>query len=101
MLENAPVRIALWGYGDYGKQAAESMKLFWGGAYTVTKIYDIEKRGRDPWWELEISDVANIGEDYRSGAFEKVVVCINNGGARAKVKEKLKTMQIPPVFSGK
>ncbi len=54
MSEIKPEKIALWGYGVFGKRTSESMKRYWGGAYIVTKIYDIEKRGRDPWWGIEI-----------------------------------------------
>ena len=95
MSEIIPEKIALWGYGVFGKRTAESIKRYWGGAYIVTKIYDIEKRGRDPWWDLEISDPRSIAEDYLAGSFNRVYVCINEGFVRESVKDRLKTDGVP------
>ena len=95
MSEITPETIALWGYGLFGKRTSESMKRYWGGTYFVTKIYDIEKRGRDPWWNIEISDPDGIAEDYLAGSFTKVMICIQNPWIRAKVKNSLKTLTIP------
>ena len=100
MTETAPVRIALWGYGQFGKRTAESMKRYWGGAFAVTKIYDQEKRERDPWWGIEVSDPGDISGDYHAGAFEKVMVCINAYDARDLVKKSLDGIGIQWFFPG-
>ena len=100
-MADTPVRIALWGYGSFGKNTSESMKQYWGGAYIVTKIYDIEKRGRDPWWGIEISDPDSIAEDYLAGVFEKVIICIQNLWISGRIKKGLKTQGIPWFCPGK
>ena len=33
-------RIALYGYGTYGKRASESFRFFWRGDPAVTAIFD-------------------------------------------------------------
>lgn len=101
MAEQTPVKIALWGHGMFGKRTSESMKRFWGGAYAVTRIYDIEKRGRDPWWELEVSAPDNISADFHAGVFEKVLICIHDRITRNKVKKNLDKIGVPWFFPGK
>ena len=100
MAEHTPIRIALWGYGMFGKLTSESMKRFWGGAYAVTRIYDIEKREWDPWWELEVSDPKDISEEHHAGVFEKVMICIHGRMARNQIKEYLNRIGIPTFFPG-
>ncbi len=101
MAEQTPVKTALWGYGRFGKRTSESMKRFWGGAYEVTRIYDVEKRERDPWWELEVSAPDDISADYHAGAFEKVLICIRDRVTRNKLKENLDKIGVPWFFPGK
>ena len=98
--ENFPSKIALWGYGTYGKRTAESMKLYWGGAYTVTKIYDINKRCLDRWWNIEVSDPKDIAKDYSEGLFSGVIICIAPSSERGSVENTLKRLDIPFFFTG-
>ena len=100
MSEKAPVNIALWGYGPFGKRTSESMKRYWGDAYAVTKIYDLEKREQDPWWGLEVSSPGSISGDYHAGVFEKVMICIHGRMARNQVKEHLDEIGVPRFFPG-
>ena len=100
MAGNNPEKIALWGYGVFGKRTSESMKKYWGGAYVVTRIDDIKKGERDPWWELEVSDPKHISEDYRAGVFEKVMVCLHDRRVRKQLKEYLDEIGIPWFFPG-
>ena len=64
-------KIALWGYGVFGKYTEESIKRYWDGAYEVTKIYDIKKRACDQFLELQVSDPADIVKDYHTGLPKK------------------------------
>ena len=74
--------IAIWSYNDFGKRTSESLKKYWRGEYSVTRIYDSEKAGRnDPFWNIEISDPTMIQTDYERGLFEKILVCINDTSA--------------------
>ena len=98
--DNIPVKIALWGYGPFGKRTAESMKRYWGGAYVVTRIYDLKKRKLDPWWGLEVSDPGYISEDYHAGAFEKVMICINDTSVRREAKKRLDELDVPCFLPG-
>ncbi len=102
LLNNTPKRIAIWGYGIYGKRTSESMREYWGGAYIVTKIYDydVEKQGIDPWWMLEVSDPKDIKKDYDAGLFESVMMCIASPVERSIVKNSLESCGIPFLFPG-
>ena len=94
-------RIALWGYSEYGRRTAESMYLYWGREHTVTRIYDENDHASyDPYWNIAVSDPSSLEKDYRSGAFQSVMVCIYDKPVRDKAINELRAMNIPVWFPG-
>ena len=94
-------RIALYGYGYYGKRTSESFRLYWGGAFEVTAIFDEKLAGeKDPYWGLDVLPPEKLREEFDRGTFEAVMVCINMPALRGSLKEKLESMGIPLFLPG-
>ena len=72
-------KIAIWGYGRYGRRMFESLTQFSSGEYEVVRIYDIAYRkvkNSEGSLSLQIHNPEEIPEDYKQGLFEKILVCI-------------------------
>ena len=95
------MNIALWGYNDFGRRTSESLFRYWGGRYTVTKIYDPSKIGtHDRFWDIEISDPGLIKADHENGFFEKIIVCVVGKPERDEIIEELNVDGISELFPG-
>ena len=95
-------KIALYGYGNYGKKASESFRYFWGDEYSVTAIFDQMLSGQiDPYWTTQILSPEIVDEEYRHGTFESVMVCIYDRDTKIKITKWLKNMGIPVFYPGK
>ena len=72
-------KIAIWGYGKYGRRMLESLTRFCSEEYEVVRVYDMAYQtlkltdGDKP---LKIHNPEELLEDYRHGLFEKVLICI-------------------------
>ena len=72
-------KIAIWGYGRYGRRMFESLTQFSSGEYEVVRIYDTAYRkvkNSEGSLSLQIHNPEEIPEDYKQGLFEKILVCI-------------------------
>ena len=95
-------KIALYGYGNYGKKASESFRNFWGNEYSVTAVFDQELSGQiDPYWTIQILAPEKLYEEYKRGTFESVMVCIYDRDTKMKISKWLKNMGIPVFYPGK
>ncbi|MBQ8995872.1 MAG: glycosyltransferase family 61 protein [Oscillospiraceae bacterium] len=95
------MKVAIYGYGVYGKRTAESFLKYWGGRFQVRKIYDREKSGEaDEFWDLTVSDPSEIFQDYKDGWFEKIIVCISNKLIREEVEKGIEEKGVPLFFTG-
>ncbi len=93
--------IALYGYGHYGRRAAESFSRFWGNEHTVTAIFDEKRSGEtDPFWNLTVLDPEYITGEFRRGTFASVLVCIHETHAYDAVSARLRSLNIPEFFPG-
>ena len=56
-------KIAIYGYGKYGKRASESFRYYWGGEYCITAIFDSSLVGEeDAYWSLSVLSPEHIAE---------------------------------------
>ena len=95
-------RIALYGYGTYGKRASESFRFFWRGDPAVTAIFDRDRAGeRDAYLDLTVLPPDRLEEEYIRGTFEAVMICIFDGEERLSVKKLLWDLGIPLFLPGK
>ena len=73
------MKIAIWGYGKYGRRMFDSLTRFCSEEYEVVRVYDknyqmLERtEGRI---SLPVCNPGSLSEDYKSGMFDKVLVCI-------------------------
>lgn len=95
-------KIALYGYGNYGKKASESFRNFWGNEYSVTAVFDQTLSGQiDPYWAKQILAPEKLYEEYKRGTFESIMVCIYDRDTKMKISKWLKNMGIPVFYPGK
>ena len=89
-------KIALYGYGVFGKRTSESFRFYWGGEYEVTAIFDMNQAGgEDSFWHLRIQTPEKIKEEYRKGVFEAVMVCIARREIRKSVCQMITDLGVP------
>ena len=94
-------KIALYGYGIYGKRAAESFLFYWGDEYAVTAIFDKSLYGEiDRFWNLQVLNPGQMEKEYEKGLYESVMICINNLDTRISISRWLEDMGIPVFFPG-
>ena len=94
-------KIGLYGYGKFGKNVAESFRLFWGNEYGVTAIFDKALYGAtDPFWNLNILEPGQIKHEYEQGQFESVMVCIYDRNTQMSLCKMIEDMGIPVFFPG-
>lgn len=73
------MKIAIWGYGRYGRRMFESLTRFCSEEYKVVRVYDTAYRklqhteGRTV---LEIRNPEELPDDYNNGLFERVIICM-------------------------
>lgn len=95
------VKIAVWGYGRYGRRMFESLTRFCSDEYEVVRVYDTayqkynDTKGK---WSLQIYNPEEIPEDYKKGLFEKVLICIYFGWH--KPRRFLQDCSIPELHLG-
>ena len=95
-------RIALYGYGNYGKKASESFRFFWGDEYSVTAVFDQALSGQiDPYWTIQVLAPEKLYEEFRRGIFESVMVCIYDRDTKMGISEWLEDMGVPVFYPGK
>ena len=95
------MKIAIWGYGKYGRQMFESLTLFCSEEYEIVRVYDTayrklkQTKGKVT---LPIYDPEELPEDYKKGLFEKVFISIIY--ASQKPKQFLRKHSIPELHLG-
>ena len=94
-------KIAIWGYGRYGRRMFESLTRFSSDEYEIVRVYDsayqkLKKTEGKPY--LQIYNPEDLPEDYKKGLFEKVLLCIFN--IWQKPKQFLKKQSIPELHLG-
>ena len=73
------MKIAIWGYGKYGRRMYESLTRFCSDEYEVVRIYDTAYRKlkhTEGGLNIKIQNPEELLEDYKNGLFEKVLLCI-------------------------
>ena len=95
------VKIAIWGYGRYGRRMFESLTRLCSDEYEVVRVYDTayqKLNTSEGKRTLEIYNPEVIPEDYKNGLFEKVLVCIYFGWH--KPRQFLRERSIPELHLG-
>ncbi len=98
-----PVKIAIWGFGKYGRRMFERLTCFCYEDYKVVRVYDRAYRNlRNTGGEqtLQVRNPAELPEDYKKGLFERVLVCINDYGVSKEMKHFLQENSVPELCLG-
>jgi hypothetical protein len=95
------MKIAIWGYGKYGRRMFESLTRLCPEEYEVACVYDTAYRKlntAEGEHALRIRNPAEMPEDYKKGVFEKILLCIFN--VWQKPKQFLNKYSIPELHLG-
>ena len=97
------MKIAIWGYGKYGRRMFESLTRFCSEEYEVVRVYDKDfqkLKSTEGEYCLQIHNPEELSNDYRNRLFEKVLVCIFNHGASKEPQKLLQENSIPELHLG-
>ena len=97
------MKIAIWGYGKYGRRMFESITRFCSEEYEVVRVYDAAYRELEQTkgeFILQIHNPEELLGDYRNGLFEKVLLCFLWYEVLIKPREFLKEHSIPELHLG-
>jgi hypothetical protein len=97
------MKVAIWGYGKYGRRMFESLTRFCSEEYEVVRVYDVNYRSlvsTEGKLRLQIHNPEELAEDYRNGLFEKVLLCFLWYEILIKPREFLKEHSIPELHLG-
>ena len=95
------MKIAIWGYGVYGRRMFKSLTGFCSEGYEIVRVYDAAYRrlkNTEGKLSLKIHNPEELLEDYKKGLFEKVLVCIYY--VSQKPKQFLRKHSIPELCLG-
>lgn len=98
---DTPMKIAIWGYGGYGRRMFESLTRFCSEEYEVVRVYDTAYRkftNIEKEQPLQIHSPEELPEDYKNGLFEKVLLCIFL--EHTKPRQFLRMHSIPELHLG-
>ncbi len=98
-----PIRIAIWGYGKYGRRMFDSLTRFCYREYEVVCVYDKAFRKLELTQEersFRICDPVELPGDYKKGLFKMVLVCIFDNNASKEPKQFLRDQSIPELCLG-
>ena len=97
------MKIAIWGYGKYGRRMFESLTRFCSGEYEVVRVYDTayqKLQNTEGELHLPIHDPEELPEDYQNGLFEKVLLCFLWYEVLIKSREFLNRHSVPELHLG-
>lgn len=97
------MKIALWGYGKYGRRMFESLTRLCSEEYEVVRVYDAgyqKLKHSGAGFPSSICDPEMIPEDYKNGLFEKVLLCFLWYEVLIKPREFLIEHSIPELHLG-
>ena len=98
------MKIAIWGYGKYGRRMLESLTCFCSEEYEVVRVYDTNYRKlkyTEGQIVLPVCNPEKLPEDFRNGLFEKVLLCFLWYEILKEPKEFLKKHSIPELHLGR
>ena len=97
------MKVALWGYGKYGRRMFESLTRFCSDEYEVVRVYDRDYqklKHTEGKISLPIHNPEELAEDYKNGIFEKVLLCFLWYDVLIEPREILKKHSIPELHLG-
>lgn len=97
------IKIAIWGFGKYGRRMFESLTRFSSEKYEVVRIYDKayqQINSIEAGISLQVHNPDNLLEDYKKGLFELVLLCIFYDSVSRKPKQFLQDNSIPELHLG-
>lgn len=97
------MKIAIWGYGKYGRRMFDSMTRLCSEEFKVVRVYDSAYR-KLQYTEgepvLQIHNPEELPEDYNMGLFEKVLLCFLWGEVLMGPRKFLRKYSIPELHLG-
>ena len=97
------MRIAIWGYGKYGRRMFESLTRFCYEEYEIVRVYDKAYQTlkyTEGEMSLKIHNPEELPEDYKTGLFEKVLIPVHIYSFSQEMRQFLQERSIPELHLG-
>ena len=97
-------KIAIWGFGFYGRRMLNAINTWWDREIEVVRIYDLRAdilKSRTENEGLSFATPDQLKYDYQMGLFESVMITVNIDYQYKEMYLKLKNEGIPVIQLGK
>lgn len=97
------MKIAIWGYGKFGRRMFDSLTRLCAKEYEVARVYDTNYqtlKNTEGELRLEIHNPETLVEDYKNGLFEQILVCILQYEVLREIREFLQQHSVPELHIG-
>ena len=90
-------KIALWGYGNHGKDMELILSESWPDRYQITAVFDLrcEPFRRTACLGLPVLDPDRAEALYRSGLFDEMLITVFDPSEQRKIRQQLEQRGIP------
>ena len=90
------IPVALWGYGQFGKDIEQILTDNWPDLYRITAVYDRDHaRLNAAGCGQTLRDPETIGTDHKNGLFDSVIITLYDEGQRRAVAAHLAALSVP------
>ena len=102
-MKQALKKIAVWGYGSYGRKMVRQLRAAWSHRYEITAIFDRDYAGINRSGEAEdaVRDPGELEECCRQGLFASVMILVADYNQYDLIQEHLAARGIPTETVGR
>lgn len=97
-MADSPRRIALWGYGRYGKRLYEAIDKNWSDYYVVVEVFDKgvdENENTMLEGGVPLLNPDKALSEYEAGRFEALLVSVAESSIHAEITREIESLGIP------
>ena len=90
------IPVALWGYGQLGKDIEQILSDNWPDLYRLTAVYDRDHvRLNAAGCRRHLLDPETLPEDYKNGLFESVIISVFDEQQHTAIADHLRKSSVP------
>ena len=91
------MKLALWGYGNHGRDMELILTECWADRYQITAVFDqrFAEQGPSDILGLPVSDPDTAAAMYRDGVYEGMLITVFNADECKRIERQLNERGIP------